>query len=101
MAGRMKPFLEAIYDRGDDIGDGPTCRLSAPGVALALRRPRSAYDRRTTFGTPLTSGRDGEYVNVSDYQEWVDSLPSPIEITPPQGELELVIGDETEVPEDK
>lgn len=32
----------------------------------------------------------GEYVNVSDYQEHVEPPPSPVEVAPPQGELELV-----------
>lgn len=32
-----------------------------------------------------------EYVNVSDYQERVEPIPSPVECIPPQGELELLI----------
>ena len=43
----------------------------------------------------------GEYVNVSDYQERVEPIPSPVEITPPQGELEFVISDENDSEEDE
>lgn len=37
--------------------------------------------------------RPGEYVEVSDYQERVAPLPSPVDAAPRQGELALVVGE--------
>ena len=32
-----------------------------------------------------------EYVNVAEYQEHVEPMPSPLECVDPQGELDLVV----------
>ena len=43
----------------------------------------------------------GEYVNVSEYQERVAPVPSPVEATPPQGEFELVTAGRKEEDEEE
>ncbi len=45
--------------------------------------------------------RPSEYVPVSEYQEHVEPIPSPVENAPPQGELDLVIIKESDKPDAK